>query len=130
MNYKRILILVVAMFMLSIGFVYEASAQRRGRSVTVRRPVIVRHYGYRDPFWRSRYYGYYDPYFNSPYLRHQEQQYYLQSDLAGNRRELAEHRRKYQADGVITEKERRELEDDVKDVRNSTQRLRKFNRYY
>ena len=116
-------------FMLGVGFVYEASAQRR--IVTVRRPVIVRSYIYRDPFWRSRYYsGFYDPYYYSPYLRHQEQRYYLERELAGNRRELSEHLRKYRADGVITAKEQRELDDDYRDVRRSTERLRRFSRNY
>lgn len=124
---KKFLTIAFAMFMLSAGFVYEASAQRR---VAIRRPVIVRTYVYRDPFWSSRYYGYYDPYYYSPYRRYQEQRYYLQRDLAGNQRELNEHLRKYRADGVITAKERRELADDYKDVRNSRLRLQRFSRYY
>jgi hypothetical protein len=128
---KKFLTVAFATFMLAGGLVYEASAQRR--VVTIRRPVIVRNYVYRDPFWRTRYYGYspfYEPYYYSPYLRYQEQRYYLQRELAGNQRELAEHRRKYSRDGVITEKERRELEDDIKDVREATARLRNFSRYY
>jgi hypothetical protein len=128
---KKFLTVAFATFMLAGGLVYEASAQRR--VVTIRRPVIVRNYVYRDPFWRTRYYGYspfYEPYYYSPYLRYQEQRYYLQRELAGNQRELAEHRRKYSRDGVITEKERRELEDDIKDVRKSMAKLRSFSRYY
>ena len=130
---KKILTIAFAMFMLAVGFTYEASAQRRRVVTVVQRPVIVRNYVYRDPFWRSRYYGYspfYDSYYyQSPYQRYQEQRYYLQRELAGNQRELAEHQRKYRADGVITAKERRELEDDIKDVRESTMRLRSFGRY-
>ena len=129
---KKFLTIAFAMFMLAVGLTYEASAQTR-RVVTVRRPVIVRNYVYRDPFWRTRYYGYspfYDPYYYSPYLQYQERRFYLQRELAGNRRELDEHLRKYRADGVITAKERRELDDDYKDVRNSTERLRKFTRNY
>ena len=113
------------MFMFSVGLVYEASAQNR-RYLTVRRPVIVRTYVYRDPFWRSRYY---DPYYYSPYYRYQEQRYYLQRELAGNQRELNKHLRKYRADGVITAKERRELADDYKDVRESRARLLRYSRY-
>src|SRR4051794_3822129 len=123
---KKILTIFFAMFMLGVGFTYEASAQRR---VYVRRPAIVRSYVYRDPFWRTRYYGYgspyYDSFYYSPYQRYQEERYYLERDLAGNQRELAEHQRKYRADGVITAKERRELEDDIKDVRNSQARLQR-----
>ena len=130
-NGKKFLTIVFAMFMLAVGFTYEASAQRR---VVIRRPVIVRSYVYRDPFWRSRYYGYgspyYDSFYQSPYQRYQEERYYAERDLAGNQRELAEHQRKYRADGVITAKEARELEDDIKDVRKSQARLRSFGRYY
>ena len=126
---NKILTILFVMFMLAGGLVYEASAQSR-RVVTVQRPVIVRHYVYRDPFWRTRYWGYYDPYWSNPYVRYQEQRFYLERELAGNRRELAEHQRKYRADGVITAKERRELEDDYKDVRESIQKLRRFSRNY
>lgn len=122
--------------MIAGGLVYEASAQRRV-VVGSRRPVIVRQYVYRDPFWRTRYWGsnpyysgYYNPYFDSPYYRFQEQKFYLERELSGNRRELSEHLRKYRADGVITAKEQRELNDDYKDVRESTEKLRRFNRRY
>ncbi|PYS98535.1 MAG: hypothetical protein DMF63_15530 [Acidobacteria bacterium] len=128
-NGKKILTIVFAMFMLAVGFTYEASAQRR---VVIRRPVVVRSYVYRDPFWRSRYYGspYYDSFYQSPYQRYQEERYYLRSRVAGNERELLEHQRKYRADGVITAKEARELQDDIKDVQNSRARLRSYGRYY
>src|SRR5689334_13685492 len=123
-NRKSILTMGFAIFMLAVGFTYEAPAQRR---VIVRRPTIVRSYVYRDPFWRSRYYGsgyyygspFYDSFYQSPYERYREQQYYLQNDLRGNERELAEHLRKYRRDGVITAKERRELDDDIRDVQRS-----------
>ena len=131
-NGKKILTIFFAMFMLGVGFTYEASAQRR---VVIRRPVVVRSYVYRDPFWRTRYYGYGSPYYDSfyyqsPYERYREQQYYLQRELVGNQRELAEHQRKYRADGVITAKEQRELQDDINDVRKSQAKLRSFGRYY
>lgn len=130
-NGKKILTIFFAMFMLAVGFTYEASAQRR---VVIRRPVIVRSYVYRDPFWRARYYGYGSPYYDSfyqtPYQRYQEERYYAERSLAGNQRELAEHQRKYRADGVITAKEQRELEDDIRDVRRSQERLRSYGRYY
>jgi DNA-binding LacI/PurR family transcriptional regulator len=124
---KKFLTIIFVMFLLGVGLTYEASAQRR----VVRRPVIVRTYVYRDPFWRSRYYDpFYSSFYSSPYRRYQEQRYYLQRELAGNQRELAEHLRKYRADGVITAKEQRELNDDYKDVRNSREKLRRFTRYY
>jgi hypothetical protein len=130
-NGKKFLTIFFAMFMLAAGFTYEASAQSR---VVIRRPVIVRSYVYRDPFWRARYYGYgspfYDSFYQTPYQRYQEQRYYLERELIGNQRELAEHQRKYRADGVITAKEQRELQDDINDVRKSQARLRSFSRYY
>lgn len=137
---SKILTLIFSMFVIVGGLAVSASAQRSG-SVTVQRtttrPVVVRRVIYRDPFWRSRYWGYsrfydpfYDPYYYSPYLRYQDQKIRLQNELAGNRRELAQHLSKYRADGVITAKEERELADDRKDVRNSEVRLRQFNSNY
>ena len=137
---SKILTLIFSIFVIVGGLAVSASAQRSG-SVTVQRtttrPVVVRRVIYRDPFWRSRYWGYsrfydpfYDPYYYSPYLRYQDQKIRLQNELAGNRRELTEHLRKYRADGVITAKEERELADDHKDVRNSELRLRQFNSNY
>jgi len=137
---SKILTLIFSIFVIVGGLAVSASAQRSG-SVTVQRtttrPVVVRRVIYRDPFWRSRYWGYsrfydpfYDPYYYSPYLRYQDQKIRLQNELAGNRRELAQHLSKYRADGVITAKEERELADDRKDVRNSELRLRQFNSNY
>lgn len=127
---KKILTIVFTLFVFGAGLVIEAAAQRRVVYVapTVSRPIVVRQYVYRDPFWRTRYWGYYDPFYSS-YLREQERRYYLERDLEGNRRELAQHLRKYRADGVITEKERRELDDDYKDVAKSIQNLRRYRRY-
>src|SRR5215207_9421723 len=86
-----ILTFAFALMMLAGGLVTEAEAQRR--VVTVRRPVVVRNYVYRDPFWRYRYYGnspfYNSYYYQSPYEQYLEQRYYLQRELAGNQRELA-----------------------------------------
>lgn len=132
MKYRRIILTTAfTLMMLAGGLVSEASAQR---VVYVQRPVIVRSYIYRDPFWRTRYYGYspfYDSYYyQSPYERYLERRYYLQRDRAGNRRELAKHQRKYRADGVITAKEQRELDDDIRDVQRSAQKLRSFSRNY
>ena len=136
---RKILTLVFTMFVAATGFVISADAQtRRGVTVTRTRsqPVVVRRVVYRDPFWRSRYWGrryydpFYDPYYYSPYLQYKDQETRLRQELAGNRRELAEHLSKYRADGVLTDKERRELEDDRKDVANSERRLRQFNGNY
>ena len=141
---SQFLTLVFAMFMLAGGLVVSAEAQTRGGVTVTRtttRPVVVRRY-YRTPYYGSRYYNsrnwgysrYYDPfydsYYYSPYLQYQDQKIRLQQELAGNRRELAQHLSKYRADGVITAKEERELVDDRKDVRNSELRLRQFNSNY
>ena len=127
---KKFLTIAFAMFMLAAGFAYQAEAQTVR---VIRRPVIVRNYVYRDPFWRTRYRSYsplYDSYYSSPYLRFQEQRFALQSELAGNQRELEKHLRKYRADGVITAKERNELDDDYRDVQRARENLRRFTRYY
>lgn len=108
----------------------DASAQRRGRSIgrTYHRPLIVRRYVVRDPFWYDRYWN--DVYFYDPYLSAARQRSYLQRELSGNREELRKHLEKYRADGVLTDKERKELDDDYRDVRRSEQRLREFNRAF
>jgi hypothetical protein len=132
----KFITLVFAILMIAGTLVVSASAQTGGR-VTVRRtitrPVVVRRYvspywGYRS-YYGSPYWGYssfYDPYWDSPYLRYQDQKFSLQRELAGNQRELAKHQAKYRADGYISEKERRELADDVRDVQRSRQRLNNF----
>jgi hypothetical protein len=130
----RFLTIAFAMFM----FLGALSVSTSAQTVTVRRvvrPVAVRSvyvspwrygygrgYRYYDPFWRS--------FYQTPYERYQEQRFYLQRELNGNRRELEKHRAKYRADGYISPKEQRELEDDVRDVQRSIQKLNSFNRSY
>lgn len=128
---NKFLALIFSMFVLVGGLaVSSASAQTRG-SATVQRPIVVRTVVYRRPYW-NRYWGsrFYDPFYDSyhysPYLRVKDEEYRLRSELAGNRRELQKHLEKYRADGVITAKEQRELDDDYKDVRNSERKLRQF----
>ena len=137
---NKIFSIIFSMFVVSAGFVISAEAQTKSGGVTVTRtqsrPVVVRRVIYRDPFWRSRYWGrrYYDPfydsYYRSPYLQLKDHEARLRQELAGNRRELDQHLRKYRADGVITDKEQRELDDDRKDVANSERKLRQFLREY
>lgn len=126
MRYKNlVLTLVFALFLVGGAFFTNASAQRR---VYIRRPIITRPWGwgynryYYDPFWADMY--------KTPYERYQEERWYAQRELAGNQRELAKHREKYARDGVITAKERRELEDDVRDVAKSRARLAQLDRNY
>ena len=122
------LTLVFALFLSAGAFVSSTEAQVR----RVVRPVVVYRPIYARPYWGYR--RYYDPFYSSfyqtPYERYQEERYYAQRELSGNQRELAEHQEKYSRDGVITAKERRELEDDVRDVAKARQRLANLNRYY
>ena len=133
---SKFLSLLFAMFVVIGGLaVSSASAQTRSRGTSAQRPIVVRTVVYRRPyynrFWRNRFYDpFYDSYYSSPYLRVKDQEYSLRSELAGNRRELAKHLEKYRADGVITAKEQRELDDDYKDVANSERKLRAFTREY
>lgn len=130
-NFKRAILVAFAVMMFAGVFALDASAQTR--RVVVKRPVVVRPVVVARPYWyyNPYYYGYgygsyYDPYWSSPYLRYQEQKFYLERELRGNERELAEHREKYSRDGFISAKEQRELDDDVKDVRNSRAKLQRF----
>jgi hypothetical protein len=126
---NKILTLVFAIVLLTGVSAISASAQSRGVRV-IRRPLVVRQYYYRpNPFWyRNYYWG--DRYYYDPYLREREQRYYLESELSGNKKELRKHLDKYNADGVITAKEREELADDYRDVEKAQRKLNEFNRRY
>ncbi|MDQ3800403.1 MAG: hypothetical protein M3384_13220 [Acidobacteriota bacterium] len=129
---NKILTLIFAM-VLFIGFAaIDASAQRRGSGRTIQRPVVVRNYYIRryNPYWYRNTLSpyYYDPYFYDPYLSERRQRYALESELRGNREELRKHLEKYNADGVLTAKERAELDDDYRDVERARRRLNQFNR--
>ena len=134
---NKAIISTFAVLMFGGALALDASAQTRGGGTTVQRPVAVRRTVVRRPYWAYRnYWNYgfydpwYDPYYYSPYLRYQDQKFRLQSELRGNEREFREQQEKYRADGVITAKEQRELDDDIKDVRNSRAKLNRFLRDY
>lgn len=130
---RRSLIGIFAVLMLAGGLIISAEAQTRRTIIRqpVYRPVIVRRVYYRNPFWYRRYYDpFYADLYKSPYERYLENRWYAERELAGNQRELAKHREKYAADGVITAKERRELDDDIRDVQKARARLNKLNRNY
>ena len=129
MRYKKVfLTLIFALFLTTGTFVSNSEAQirRNRRPVVIYHPVYISPYWgfrrYRDPFWRS--------YYQTPYERYLEERWYAERELAGNERELAKHREQYSRDGVITDKERRELEDDVRDVAKARARLNQLNRNY
>ena len=128
MRYKNLfLTLVFALFLVGGAFFTNASAQRR---LIVYRPVYTRpflggwgfHRYYYDPFWADMY--------KTPYERYLEERYYAQSAVNHDQKVLAEHREKYARDGFLTDKERRKLQDDVKDLAKSRARLAQLNRYY
>jgi hypothetical protein len=121
---KRFAMLFSLLIVLYGASAIPAEAQRR---VAVRRPVAV----YHQPYWGGgfgwRYGGFgYDPYFYDPYLREQRDKYYAQQDVRDSRKELAKHQEKYYADGVITAKEQKELNENQKDYNKA---VRKLNRY-
>ncbi|HEY0459436.1 MAG TPA: hypothetical protein VGC97_09890 [Pyrinomonadaceae bacterium] len=132
MNFtKRIITFVFAIVLLTGVTALSASAQRRSGVRIVQRPVIVRTYGYNrpNPFWYRNYY-WNNRYFYDPYLREREQRYYLEQELSGNKKELRKHLEKYNADGVLTAKEREELADDYRDVEKAQRQVNEFNRRY
>jgi hypothetical protein len=119
--------------MLTVAFVVSTSGQRRVRSVqsgTVHRPVAVRRVYWRNPFYPRFYDPFYDPYFYDPYLRERRERYYREQSLRGKERELRKHREKYGRDGVITAKEQRELDDDIRDVQKARAKLAEHRRDY
>jgi hypothetical protein len=131
---RKLLTLIFAIVLFAGLAVADASAQRRGGGRFVQqRPVIVRQYYVRryNPYWywnswgNPYYYDYYDPYYSE-----RRQRYYLENELRGNRAELRKHLEKYNADGVITAKERKELDDDYRDVARSQRKLNAFRRRY
>jgi hypothetical protein len=126
---KGILTFVFAIVLFAAFSAINTQAQTRGVRI-VRRPVIVRpYYGWYNPYRRWNYWG--NPYYYyDPYQQLREQQYYLERELSGNRAELRKHLEKYNADGVITAKEREELNDDYRDVEKAQRNLNEFNRRY
>ena len=120
MGYLKRSAMIFSLLLFLFGaMVTSSSAQRRPH-----RPVII----YHDPFW---YGGFgYDPYFYDPYYRERQQRYYLENRVEGNRNELEKHKQKFYADGVLTEKERKELADDQKDYDRSVRALNRYRRDY
>jgi hypothetical protein len=118
------------MLLLVAGMAITSSAQRRGTRVTsvIYRPIIIRRPFFRDPFWYSRYY--YDPYFYDPYLRDRRDRYYREKAVRDARRELARHRERYGADGIITAKEREELIENEDELAKAIRKLNRFNARY
>ncbi|HLA95808.1 MAG TPA: hypothetical protein VK612_08810 [Pyrinomonadaceae bacterium] len=128
------IILAAIVFLSAIVFVAETSAQTRN---SIRagggssRPTVNRRVYYRRPFYRSRFYDpFYDPYFYDPYLSVQREKYYKEKAVRDAKREIAIHEEKYSRDGVITEKERKQMIDDKGDHAKAVRSLQKFNADY
>lgn len=127
---KKLVTLFFATILLIGTMVIVASAQRRGK-VRIYRPVAVGsyYYGYSNPWywnsWANPWYG--DPSFYDPYYRERQQRSYLNRRVRGDRKDLRKSIEKYNADGVLTDKERRKLEDKYQDVEKSERKLREFN---
>ena len=129
MKFRNLILTIVFALFLSTGaFISSAEAQR----YTGVRPVVVYRPVYSRPFWGYR--RYYDPFYadlyKSPYERYLEERYYAQSQYRHDQNVLAEHQEKYARDGVLTDKERRKLADDVSDLQKSRSRLSSLNRNY
>jgi hypothetical protein len=125
-NAKRFVVLLFAFLMVSTLYVASTPAQTRK---VVRKPVIVRHYVWRDPFWYSRNWWWNnDPYFYDPYLRLRRERYELEKDVAEERKDLREDREKYLRDGVIDAKEQEKLFKQQQKVDKAIAKLNNFNR--
>lgn len=135
---KYLVVFILSFFFMAGALVTDAAAQTSGNNSAgsqQQRPIVVRRVYYvRDPFWYSRSWGWWDypfgygRYYN-PYQAYREQAFYLESRVRGNRSELEKHLKKYNADGVITAKEKKELDDDYDDLENSIRELESFRRY-
>jgi hypothetical protein len=132
---KYLVVFILSFFFIAGALVVDAAAQSGGKNSagSQQRPVVVqRVYYVRDPFWYDRYWGWSNPYYGryySPYQAYRDQLFYLEGRVRGNRSELEKHLKKYNADGVITAKEQKELDDDYKDLDNSIRELEQFQRY-
>ena len=126
---KRFAILAFSFLMLAGVFAFSAqdvSAQTRTRTRVIYRPVYVyRPYynrWYYDPFYSSNYYD--------PYLEARRSRYYAEQRVARERRDMAEHKEKYYADGYITPKEREQMIDDQRQLANAIRDLRRYSSRY
>ncbi len=117
---KRFAILAFSFLMLGGIFAFsatDASAQKRVTRVIYRPIYITRPYWY-DPFYSSYYYD--------PYLEARRSRYYAEQRVARERRDMAEHKEKYYADGYITPKERAQMIDDQRQLANAIADLRRY----
>ena len=125
---KRFAILAFSFLMLGGILAFAAqdtSAQTRTRTRVIYRPVYIT-----SPFYSRWYDPFYDPYYYDPYLRERRDRYYAQQRVARERRDMAEHKEKYYADGVITPKERAQMIDDQRQLANAIRDLQRYTTRY
>jgi hypothetical protein len=121
---RKAWVLLFAIFLILSSLVVTVSAQNRR---SVRRPVIIRHYGWHDP-WFSRNWWWNDPYWSDPYLREQREAYYKNKAVKDANKKLNKDKEKFRADGVITAKEQEKLDKRARDYSKAVEKLDKFNR--
>ena len=122
---KRFVIFLFALFLLLSTYVVSVSAQGRR---TVRVPVVIRNYVYRDPFWYSRNSWFdIDPYWSDPFLREQRERYYLEDAVRDAQTKLAKDTEKFLEDGYITAKEREKM---IKNHEKYAKAVRKLDELY
>ena len=121
---KKLGLIAFSLFLLLGGLVISGDAQNRR---VVRRPVFIRHYHYRDPFWASRNWWYTDPYWSDPYLREQRERYYKEKAVKDANKKLSKDKAKYAEDGVLTAKEREKLEKRNRDYNKAIRKLNEYN---
>ena len=130
MKYRnRFVIFLFSILMLGGVFGFagagEVSAQRTVRRV-IYRPVFIRR-----PFYNRYYYDpFYDPYSYDPYLRAQRDKYYAEQRVSRERRDMAEHRTKYYADGILTPKEQEQMASDQEQLAKALRDARRYTTRY
>ena len=130
MNLKKRFPLLAVLFLMFVGFfvfsAQDVSAQTRTVTRVVYRPVYVRR-----PFYNRWYYDpFYSSYYYDPYLEARRSRYYAEQRVARERRDMAEHKEKYYADGYITPKERAQMIDDQRQLANAVRDLQRYTTRY
>ena len=131
MKYRnRFVMFLFSILMLGGMFAFAGASDVSAQQRTVRR-VIYRPVYIRRPFWGRAYYDpFYDPYYYDPYLRAQRDKYYAEQRVSRERRDMAEHRAKYYADGILTPKEQEQMASDREQLAKAMQNLRRYSTRY
>jgi len=131
MKYRnRFVIFLFSILMLGGMFAFAGASDVSAQTRTVRR-VIYRPVFIRRPFYSRYYYDpFYDPYSYDPYLRAQRDKYYAEQRVARERRDMAEHRAKYYADGILTPKEQEQMASDQEQLAKALRDARRYTTRY